>query len=148
MSETNIAGEIKKLITNQALRDTAERGKGYTAKRLSEVLDNLLSIFDDINSSLAAIESSMISKNDLGDGLGIDEEGKVYIIGGIGTGLTEDDLYDIQYGNYDGTGKDDTGDSRLTYADINNITCGIYDGEGNSRDSGLTADEIDSILAG
>lgn len=147
MSETNAAEKIKKLITDKALRDTAERGKEYTTQRLSEIIANLLGIFEDINNSLVSIETNMISKNDLGDGLGIDEEGKVFIIGGIGAGLTEDDLYDIQFGNYDGTGKDDTGDSRLTAADIDNILSGLYVGDGGSRDSGLTAAEIDSILA-
>ncbi|MCX4355834.1 MAG: hypothetical protein OSJ43_06370 [Oscillospiraceae bacterium] len=147
MSETNSVNEIKKLITNLSLKDAAERSKEYTSQKLSEVVSELLSIFDDINSSLSSIETNMISKNDIGDGLGIDEEGKVYIIGGIGSGLTDEDLNDIQYGNYDGTGKDDSGDSRLTAADIDNILMGNYTEEDVSRDSGLTADEIDSILA-
>ncbi len=147
MSETNTVDNVRKLITNASLRETAERGKEYTAQRLSEIIASLLGIFEDINSSLTSIEANMISKNDLGEGLGIDDEGKVYIIGGLGLGLTEADLLDIQFGNYDGTGKDDTGDSRLTAADIDNILSGSYIGENSSRDSGLTAAEIDSILA-
>lgn len=148
MPEANNSSNLtEKVTTLFALEQASERSKSYTAEQLSSVLAQILSIFQDVNESLTNLENEKISKDDLGDGLGIDENGKVYIIGGMGLGLTEDDLYDIQYGNYDGTGNDDTGDSRLTAADIDYILSGSDVGDDNSRDSGMTAAEIDSILA-
>lgn len=96
MSETDESEKSKKLITDTALLDAAKRGKEYTAESIAKILANILEIFDDIDETIDTIESNMISKTDLGDGLEFNTEGKVCVSND--SGLTAEEINEILSG--------------------------------------------------